>query len=216
MFKIALAASLIASASHAATFYGDEASYQAAGGPQTNVINPDLGPSTSDPQPLDGLSIARIAPSGRLWLGSAGSAFATPSTLIQNAVWISGTENFMLTFDAPVTSMGFMIHEPAGSTSAQDGCNATCVDSLFTVTLLSGGVVQDSTTVSPVDNELTFVGAVSATAFDQVTVVETSGGIDNEFFGAFRYGAASTVPLPAGGWLLLGGFGALARLRRRR
>jgi hypothetical protein len=65
------------------------------------------------------------------------------------------------------------------------------------------------------DDALTFVGVWSTDAFDRIEIRETTGTLDNEFFGNFVTGDTALVPEP--GTLLLVGIGlASLAVRRRR
>ncbi len=131
------------------------------------------------------------------------------------AIAISGPENLDISINTGLaTAFGFYFHEPAGSTGKLDGCNASCVDSEFSISFYLNNVEVDSAVFAPADNVALFAGFQLDTAFDQVRFVETTGGTDNEFFGEM-FVAAAEVPEPASLFLLGLGLLSLGLLRRR-
>jgi hypothetical protein len=132
---------------------------------------------------------------------------ATPNYLAK-----SGTESFDVVPVAGTYALGFSIYEPTSSVLL-NGCNATCVDSTFVVTLLSGAASLLAHTLQPADQAFSFVGFWSSDPITSVQIRETVGGIDNEFFGDFYRGTAQQgaqppvtgVPEPGTLALMLGG-----------
>lgn len=132
-----------------------------------------------------------------------------------NDLLLSGPESFDVTLSSSVFAFGFHLYEPT-SNNPFNGCNTTCVDSTFVITLYSGSTAIGVFTVQPTDNQLEFIGFWSSTAFDRVTVRETVGTNDNEYFGGFYTGttAATVVPEPA--TILLCGTGLAGIVLKRR
>jgi hypothetical protein len=132
------------------------------------------------------------------------------STLISepNDLAINGVEQFNVESGTPLFSFGFDFHEPSNTTppgpTDPDTCNtAVCVDSEFTVTLLSGVAIVDAFSFNAKDDVLAFVGVWSTSSFDRIEIRE-DGTADNEFFGNFLTG---TTPVPEPTTLLLLGLG---------
>lgn len=157
--------------------YTDDAAFSAATG-ATSLTGPlpelgDVGNSVT-------LGDATLNAGNTIFVGEGWSSLL-PN---ERAIAISGNENLDISIDTGLsTAFGFYFHEPAGSTAKLDGCNASCVDSTFNIQFLLDGVLVDSMSFSPVDNKAIFEGIILDTAFDEVAFTETTGGIDNEFFG---------------------------------
>src|SRR5262249_33124524 len=66
-------------------------------------------------------------------------------------------------------------------------------DSTFEVVLFAGTTEVDRFTFNAPDDDLAFVGVWSDRAFDRVTIIDTTGDHDDEFFGEF-YSAATSPP----------------------
>ena len=149
---------------------------------------------------------------------TTGYLYLDPSSvrLPGNVISINAFEDLDVAFAAPVHSFGFDFHEPHFDPNIGD----TFQDSTFTVTLRQGAVTVDSFTFNAPDDVAAFVGASSASLFNNIQIRETVGGVENEFFGQF-YTAAnlprSGVPEPDAWAMMLTGLGlAGGALRRRR
>ena len=158
---------------------------------------------------LGGLTFTQNAPSSlntsRNW-----------STLISEDydLAINGMEGFNVDSPDLLYAFGFDFHEPnVAAPTFPDTCNATCFDSTFELTLLSGGLSVGSFTFNGPDAQLWFVGVASTVGFDRVQLREIVGNIDNEFFGNFLI---SRTPVPEPGTLALLGIGLLGMGAARR
>jgi len=113
-------------------------------------------------------------------------------------------------------AFGFEMFEPTSS-ALNIGCNTTCVDSTFVVQLFAGSTSLGSFTLTPQNDTVQFFGFWNSVAFDKITITETVGSNDNEYFGNFYSGGrpSSSVPEPVSFTLLATGLVGLARKRRR-
>ncbi|MEX5729877.1 hypothetical protein Ga0609869_003230 [Rhodovulum iodosum] len=202
---VALATPLSAQA--ATTLYTDVASFTAGTGATAQPALPFVGVFTGS-ETVGDLTFTNV--SGNTIINDT-----TWSTLIPGReVAISGREDLDIGFAAPLSAFGFYAHEPSTSTGVTDGCNTTCVPSLFSLTLYSGAATVGSVAFNIPDDTLAFFGLSSTLAFDRVELRETTGTADNEFFGGF-YTAPAQVPVPPAAPLLAMALGGLALLRRR-
>jgi hypothetical protein len=160
------------------------------------------------------VTFSSVAPSGTLYIGPAGLVPGDDwyGPLIGNDIAISGSENLDAVFAGPVYSFGFVFAEPNSTMPSWGG---SPVDSTFTVTLRNGATFVDSFIFNAPDDLVSFVGAWSDTAFDRVEIRETTGGIDDEYFGEFFTGT-TPVPVPAAVWLLGSALVGLIGISRRR
>jgi hypothetical protein len=172
-----------------------------------------------------GPPISFIPPSTQLYSGVApggytdafGNSFTNWTGLLAGPdLAISASENLLVVnLPIPSYSVGFEFVEPVTNSPGSPGPNVLSgvVDSTFTVTLLAGSTTVHSFTFNATDDTAYFVGAWSDTAFDSIKIVETVGGIDNEYFNRFY---AGSTPVPEASSLLLLGMGFLASARRIR
>jgi hypothetical protein len=131
---------------------------------------------------------------------------------------VGGTNNDGINaqFAAPVFSAGFRFHEPGSSTAIIDGCNTTCVNSQWSLRLMSGATLVAAVPWTFPKDQATFVGVWSDTAFNRLEIRETVGSDDNEFYGQFYTGLAAAVPEPgSAGLMFLGAATLLLRGKRR-
>lgn len=151
----------------------------------------------------------------------AGTFVATYWSLAPNYTVKSGIEGFDLLPLKTIYSIGFSLYEPT-SGALLNGCNTTCVESTFQIELFSGATSLGSYNIQPPNNAFNFYGYWTSDPITKVTIRETAGSDDNEFFGRFMTGTTSnsaeppTVPLPAAAWLLLSGLAGLGFVGRRK
>ena len=126
-------------------------------------------------------------------------------TLAPNFMAIGGVENFDITPLTTIYAFAFTLYEPT-STAATNGCNTACVQSTFQVKLYSGATVLATYTIAPPDNSYDFHGYGSSDPITLITIRETTGTNDNEFFGRFMLGT-QPLTLPEPGSLALLGLG---------
>jgi len=204
-------------ASAATIVFSDESAFLSATGASVGAAIPDSG-NVGSSEVLGNLTFTN--PNGnRQDFGASSVAWSDWSTLIPgNALAISGNEDLDLAFATPVHSIGFQVHEPTDPGAPPDATNTgpgTFIDSVFEVTLKSGGSTVGTASFAPANDTLAYFGIWSTASFDSFEMRETSGGIENEYFGAFATGT-TPVPLPAGGALLIAGLGALGGVAARR
>ena len=111
-------------------------------------------------------------------------------------------------FSSLVFSAGFDFVEPStGPVGTTAGCNTTCVDSSYAVTLKNGALTLASFSFIAPKDVAAFVGVWSDTAFDKLEIRETVGTDDNEYYGHFYTGVTPLAPVPEPSTLLLLGSG---------
>jgi len=206
------------------TFFDDQATFLSATGATSAT-----GPLPSLPNPH--LSSAHIGSvtfydvnGNGFWVGGLENYSPSDFTLLLEGheLAINSTENLDVVFDAPVYSAGFQFAEPgpqpsmnASSPYAND-VNYPFYDSIFTVTLKSNTTVVEVFTFNAPDETASFVGVWSDVAFDRMEIRETSGGIEDEYFGQFYTGSAAPVPEPETWALMLAGLGLVGFAASRR
>jgi len=215
----ALAALLAAGGADAALFtYDDEAAFLAATGATSVGAVPDTGTAGTTPT-LGTLGFSTGPGALGFIFGANGFAWSSWSTLIPgNAFVLSGVESFNIDLAGAMTSFGMQVHQPSAGGTPPDTTNAgPGIASVFAVTLKSGGTVVGGAQVTPPSDVLSYFGVWSHSPFDRVEIVETVGGIDNEYFGAFATGTTpAPIPLPGGLPLVAASLGALVAVSRRR
>lgn len=197
---VILAALISASANAAIVTYANRAAFIAATG--AAPIGPIPASVPGAGFVLGGLTFSNVPPSSFNSSIDWSSLISEPFDLA-----INDRESFDVAAAGPIFSFGFDFHEPSNSASVQDGCFAPCVDSTFTVTLRAGAALVDSFLFNRPEDVLAFVGVASTVAFDRIEIRETTGGIDDEFFGNFLIGR---TPVPEPATIALLGFGLLA------
>jgi len=115
---------------------------------------------------------------------------------------INDVESFNVDSATPLFAFGFDFHEPEND----PGVNGPFIDSEFTVTLLNAGSFVDSFMFTRPNDSLQFVGILSTNSFDRVEVRESTGGLENEFFGNFL---TSSTPVPEPSSVVMFGVGVL-------
>jgi hypothetical protein len=147
---------------------------------------------------------------GGLYMGDASARLSGAE------ITISDTESVDVAFAGPVYSMGFDFVEPEFDPLV----NASFVDSTFTVTLFSGAALVGGFSFNAANDTAAFVGVWSTAAFTRAEIRETTGGIENEFYGQFYTGAlapaATSVPEPMTLSLVGAALAACGATRRRR
>jgi hypothetical protein len=139
--------------------------------------------------------------------------------------WLNGTgfegfdlavnfqENVTWTFAGPVSRIGFAISTGLESVYTNQVNNLGAVFQLSTNTGATGAL----TLVDGGSGYAAWVEIISATPFTSLTFIEPNGDIADQYWGDVYSARGGAVPEPTTWALMIGGFGAVgAMLRRRR
>ncbi len=104
----------------------------------------------------------------------------------------------------PLYAFGFNIYEPIsvalGTHTALVMCSLdntiACAESTFHIALQNGNVGVAAFDFQPDDDQWAFWGVQSDIAFNVITVSETIGGIENDYFTRFYYATSFMTPQP--------------------
>ena len=140
--------------------------------------------------------------------------------LAGNEIAVNHAENLNVAFNAPVYSAGFDFAEPTSLSASSPYANYAAypyADSVFTVTLKNNTTTVGAFTFNAPDEVASFVGVWSDMAFNRMEIRETTGDIEDDYFGQFYTGGvAMPVPEPETYALMLVGLGLVGFAARRR
>lgn len=139
--------------------------------------------------------------------------------LAGNEIAVNHAENIDVAFSTPVYSAGFDFAEPGALSASSPYANDATypyIDSVFTVTLKNNSTPVGAFTFNAPDEVAGFVGVWSGAAFNRMEIRETTGGIEDDYFGQFYTGNAAPVPEPETYALMLAGLGLVGFAARRR
>lgn len=199
----------------AATFHSSRVSFDSASTDAKAVVLPNTGESpTASAGPLNFIATTGSS----IVLGTLGivAPFTDgwSSLLDGNDLAIGGPENFLISVADGMSALAFEIHEPSADGESTDNCFYTCVQTEFLFEVIRGNSVVLSQVFSPVDDVLNFIGFTSTSSFDAIRVTDTTGNVDNEYFGNFLV-SVTPVPTPAGLPLFLTFASLLYAMRRK-
>jgi hypothetical protein len=123
-----------------------------------------------------------------LWPGSDWTPF-----IAGHDIAISGVEDFNVDLPAPECAIGFQVAEITSGNGC--GTHPGCTNSPVEMTMLRAGTIVAQVTFDIPDNTAgAFFGVWSNCFFDRVEFRDTSGSTDNEYYGRFFVGSATTAP----------------------
>lgn len=176
----------VANGASAVERFTDKASFEnATGAASATGPLPDLGRVVG--AATVGTVTFSLAPGGNsLAIGASGTGAAPDwyPAMAGNEIAM-GYENLQVQTAGPVFAIGFDVVEPNATMPAYGG---TPVDSTFEVVLYMDGTEVGRTSFNAPDDQVTFFGVWSRTAFNRVTIIDTTGDGDDEFFGQFYTG----------------------------
>lgn len=155
---------------------------------------PNLGFRGNQATTLGTVTLLPVAGHG-LRVGTAGTGLSDWTALLPgNDICLDDTEEFDVSF-APCHAFGFDIVEPTADTYGE------FIESTFTITLFSEGLQVAQFEYQPPNDSTAFVGAWADALFDRVSIRETVGGGNDEYFGHFYTGnippdANERLPIP--------------------
>jgi hypothetical protein len=192
-----LSAPTSASAGIITTYFDKSAFLSATGATSATGLLPNLSPTTVSSLTVGSVTISTL--SGALWFGALGVTETDWTTRLPgHDLAVNNLEKIQVDMASYVSSFGFDFVEPEND----PWVNAPFVDSTFAVSLFDGALLIDSFSFNAPNDVAAFVGLSSDMLFNRVTIVETTGGIENEFFGQFY-----TAKIPEPGTLVLFGLG---------
>jgi hypothetical protein len=155
---------------------------------------PDLGAVTGRAT-IGSVTLSLASGGDGLAVGAAGSGAAPDwyPALAGHDIAL-GYESLQVQTSTPVYALGFEFVEPDLTMPAYGG---TPGDSTFEVVLYSGSTEVARASFNAPDDVVTFFGVWSSRPFDRVTIVDTTGNDDDEYFGQFFTGVIPKVA-PAG------------------
>jgi PEP-CTERM motif len=204
--------------------FTDEAAFLGATGASSATGPlPNVGRILTGTKTVGSVTFSIIPPSEALFIGGRDVSRLLPTEIWTelipgNAIAVSGVENLSARFATPVFSAGFQFAEPSAPLPAPKGCDTSpCVDSTFSVLLLSGASSVGARSFNAPDDTLAFFGLWSSSPFDQLVILDATATADDEYFGQFFSG---TTPVPEPTALVLLGSGVVGLVgvawRRRR
>lgn len=214
MFAVFILFSTVGAAEAAIVTFNDKTNFlNQTGATSATGALPNLGAVAS--ATVGDVTFTRGPAATALFIGRPGDDWTSLNP--GNDIALSSPEDLNVDIAAPVFSTGFDFVEP-DENSTGIGCNATCFDSTFEVTLKLGAAMVDIFSFNAPDNVLSFIGVWSDNAFDRLEIRDITGTIDNEYYGEFYTGdrSLSAIPVPAAVWLFGSALIGLLGISKRR